>query len=125
MTRFEREAAVLRAMSSGPSPHPNIVRFHEHGRMSVAGPDGSTEVSYLVLEYVDGPSLARVLAAHGGFGLPVARVRRILRQVARALGELHAQNIVHRDLKPSNILLANREANEVAKVTDFGLVKVV
>ena len=123
--RFEREAVVLRAMSSGPAPHPNIVRFFDHGRAQVKGPEGAVEVSYLVLEYVDGPPLSRVLAAHGGFGLPVARVRRILRQVARALGDLHAQSIVHRDLKPSNILLSNREASEIAKVTDFGLVKVV
>lgn len=123
--RFEREAIVLRALSSGPSPNPHIVRFFEHGRAQVRGPQGPVEVSYLVLEYVDGQPLSRVLAAHGGFGLPVARVRRILRQVARALGELHGQNIVHRDLKPSNILLASREANEIAKVTDFGLVKVV
>jgi serine/threonine protein kinase len=123
--RFEREAVVLRGLSAGPAPNPHIVRFFEHGRTQVEGPSGPLEVSFLVLEHVDGPSLSRVLAAHGGFGLPVARVRRIFRQVARALGELHAQNIVHRDLKPSNILLANREANEIAKVTDFGLVKVV
>jgi serine/threonine protein kinase len=124
-SRFEREAVVLRALSSGPSPSPHIVRFFDHGRAHVRGADGPVEVSYLVLEYIDGPPLSRVLAAHGGFGLPVARVRRILRQVARALGDLHAQNIVHRDLKPSNILLASRDASEVAKVTDFGLVKVV
>ena len=124
LARFEREAAVLRALSSGPSPHPNIVRFHEHGRASVRTGAASVDVPYLVLEYVDGPPLSKVLAAHGGFGLPVARVRRILRQVARALDDMHAQGIVHRDLKPSNILLAQPGGAEIAKVTDFGLVKI-
>ena len=125
LARFEREATVLRAISSGPSPHPHIVRFHEHGRATVRGATGPFEVPYLILEYVDGPTLARVLAAHGGFGLPVARVRRILRQVARALEDLHAQGVVHRDLKPSNILLSQPGSGaEIAKVTDFGIVKV-
>lgn len=124
LARFEREAAVLRALSAGPSPHPHIVRFHEHGRATVRGANGPVEVPYLILEYVDGPTLSRVLAAHGGFGLPVARVRRLLRQVARALEDMHAQGIVHRDLKPSNILLSQAGGAEVVKVTDFGLVKV-
>src|SRR4029079_12534443 len=42
-----------------------------------------------------------------------------------ALEDVHAQRVVHRDLKPSNILLAQEQGNEVAKVTDFGLVKLV
>jgi serine/threonine-protein kinase len=125
LSRFEREAAVLKALSSGPSPHPNIVRFLDHGRAKVRTEGGSIELSYLVLELVDGPPLRKVLAAHGGFGLPVARVRRILRQVARALADMHAQGIVHRDLKPSNILLAQKDGVEIAKVTDFGLVKLL
>ena len=135
LSRFEREATVLRALSSGPTPHPNIVRFFEHGRGSVRTDTGPVEISYLILEHVDGPPLRKVLAAHGGFGLPVARVRRILRQVARALTDMHAQGIIHRDLKPSNILLAHRPDDraggapgasaEIAKVTDFGLVKLL
>jgi serine/threonine-protein kinase len=123
--RFEREAAVLRALSSGPSPNPHIVRFHEHGRAAVKLDGGTIELRYLVLEHVDGPTLKKVLSAHGGFGLPVSRVRRIFRQVARALADMHAQGIVHRDLKPSNILLDQTGPTEIAKVTDFGLVKLV
>ncbi len=125
LSRFEREATVLQALSSGPSPHPNIVRFLDHGRAKVRTESGPIELSYLVLELVDGPPLRKVLAAHGGFGLPVARVRRVLRQVARALADMHGQGIVHRDLKPSNILLAQKDGVEIAKVTDFGLVKLL
>ena len=125
LARFEREATVLQALSSGPSPHPNIVRFLDHGRANVRTESGPIELSYLVLELVSGPPLRKVLAAHGGFGLPVARVRRILRQVARALADMHGQGIVHRDLKPSNILLAQKDGVEIAKVTDFGLVKLL
>ncbi|MFO0593077.1 MAG: protein kinase [Polyangiaceae bacterium] len=125
LPRFDREVSVLRALSSGPAPHPNIVRFLDHGRAKVAAETGPVDISYLVLELIEGPPLRRVLHAHGGFGLPVARVRRILRGVARALGDMHAQGIVHRDLKPSNILLAQQDGAEVAKVTDFGLVKVL
>ena len=60
-----------------------------------------------------------------GRGLPVERVRRLVRQVVLALDVVHAQKVVHRDLKPSNILLANEAGTEIAKVTDFGLVKLV
>ena len=125
LPRFEREVSVLRALSSGPSPHPNIVRFLDHGRAKVPSEGGSIDISFLVMELIEGPPLRRVLHAHGGFGLPVARVRRVLRGVARALGDMHAQGIVHRDLKPSNILLAQQDGAEVAKVTDFGLVKLL
>ena len=81
--------------------------------------------AYTVLEYVRGPTLEQVLAQARGTGLPLDRVRRIGRQVTLALEDVHAQKIVHRDLKPSNVLLANEGGTEVAKVTDFGLVKAV
>ncbi len=125
LSRFSREASILRAMSAGPVPHPNIVRFYEHGSASIQGAGGPIEVPYIILEYVEGTNLSRLLAAHGGFGLQVSRVRRIMRQVARALVDLHASGIVHRDLKPSNILLSQSSGSEVVKVTDFGLAKVL
>lgn len=123
MQRFEREADVLRRLGGVPAPNPNIVRFYDYGVRLTDTLNGPIELPFIVLEHVDGRTLAEVIKAHGGFGLPVARVRRMMKQVARALHTVHEQRIVHRDLKPSNILLTQQNGHEVAKVTDFGLVK--
>jgi serine/threonine protein kinase len=123
LQRFEREAQVLRRLARGPSPNPNIVRFYDYAFFVPPPRTGTAELPFIALEYVDGQTLASVIRAHGGFGLPILRVRRLMRQVARALNAVHEQRIVHRDLKPSNILLAQHEGEEIAKVTDFGLVK--
>jgi serine/threonine-protein kinase len=123
LKRFEREAEVLRMLGSVPAPNPNIVRFYDYGSHPVSSLDGEVGLPFITLEYVEGQTLSRVIQAHGGFGLPVARVRRLMKQVARALHSVHEQRIVHRDLKPSNILLTQLQGQEVAKVTDFGLVK--
>jgi len=123
MQRFEREAEVLRMLGAVPAPNPNIVRFYDYGKHLFTHRGMDLSVPFLALEYVDGQTLAQVISAHGGFGLPIDRVRRIMKQVARALHTVHAHRIVHRDLKPSNILLATIQGQEIAKVTDFGLVK--
>ena len=123
LKRFEREAEVLRMLGSAPNPNPNIVRFYDYGVQSMTLEGEELSLPFIALEYVDGPTLGRVIEAHGGFGLPVIRVRRLMKQVARALHMVHERRIVHRDLKPSNILLTQIQEQEVAKVTDFGLVK--
>jgi serine/threonine-protein kinase len=74
---------------------------------------------------VHGEALHAVLDRQRGTGLPIKRTRRILREVNKALEIVHAQGLIHRDLKPSNILLSNEAGRELAKVTDFGLVKVI
>ena len=126
LVRFQREAEVLRLLSQG-RPNPHIVRFFDHAVARVKSPLGGDFISlpFTVLEYVNGPTLEHVLKAVRGRGLPVERVRRLVRQVVLALDVVHAQRVVHRDLKPSNILLANEAGTEIAKVTDFGLVKLV
>ncbi|MDP9003044.1 MAG: serine/threonine protein kinase [Myxococcota bacterium] len=72
-----------------------------------------------------GPTLEHILARTPGVGMPLDRTRRIARQIVLALDDVHAHKVVHRDLKPSNVLLATEGGVEVAKVTDFGLVKLV
>src|SRR5580692_1199038 len=124
LPRFRREAEVLRLLSQQPRPNPYIVRFFDHAVAKLATPSGD-EVSlpFTVLEYVAGPTLERVLSQNRGRGLSVERVRRLARQAVYALELVHAQQVVHRDLKPSNILLATEGEAEVAKITDFGIVK--
>ncbi len=123
LERFQREADVLRRLAGMPSPPPNIVRFYDHGTAQIAYPGSMAELPFIVLEHVPGQTLATIIKAHGGFGLPITRVRRLMRHVARGLHAVHTEKIVHRDLKPSNILLEQKDGVEVAKVTDFGLVK--
>lgn len=110
--RFLREATVSSRLS-----HPNTVVVHDYGTL----PDDGL---FLVMEYLDGPTLRQVLASAGA--LPVARAVHIARQIAGSLVEAHAANVVHRDLKPPNVLLVARgDDPDFVKVVDFGLVKSV
>lgn len=123
LRRFDRETKVLQMLGSVPTPNPNIVRFYDHGIFRMATPVGEIALPFIALEYVDGPTLSTVIDQHGGFGMPLGHTVSLMKQVARALGTVHEHRIVHRDLKPSNILLANVQGQQIAKVTDFGLVK--
>jgi Tol biopolymer transport system component len=104
LARFEREARLLAQLN-----HPNIA--HVHG-LEVQG-----EVRALVLELVEGPTLADRLEAGA---LPVEESLAIARQIADALEAAHEKGIVHRDLKPQNIKAA---AEGKVKILDFGLAK--
>ncbi len=104
--RFRREAQA--AASIG---HPNIVSVFDTG-----SDDG---VHFIVMEYVEGRTLAEILAG-GGRILP-DRAIDIAMDVCRALEAAHARGVIHRDIKPGNIMLNPR--GEV-KVTDFGIARV-
>src|SRR5262249_51027217 len=107
VARFEREAAILAELR-----HPNIVEYISHG----ATPDG---LRYLVMEWVEGETLADRLA-HAGLTGPAIIAMAI--QVCRALSVLHARDIVHRDLKPSNVMLVGGDAAQV-KLVDLGIAR--
>lgn len=108
--RFIREAKT-----SGKVAHPHIVQLMDYG---VA----EDQSRYLVVEYLDGHSLARVLKDEAP--LSVERVLHICTQVCEALEDSHRKKIIHRDLKPSNIMLIeNDDDHDYVKVVDFGLAK--
>ena len=124
LRRFLSEADVLRKLGSLAAPSPNIVRLYDHGIVYLTPPRAEpVALPFMALEYVDGETLAALLARSPERGLPVARVRRLFRQVSGALARLHRARIVHRDLKPSNLIIAREGGYDVVKVTDFGLVK--
>jgi serine/threonine protein kinase len=127
LSRFEREAHVLRMLGQAARPNPHVVRFFDHATAHLSVPGGGEPIAlpFTVLEYVHGTTLQDVLAKGAGVGMALDRARRIARQIVLALEDVHAHKVVHRDLKPSNVLLANQGGVEVAKVTDFGLVKLV
>ncbi len=102
--RFEREAAAVARCQ-----HPHLVHIHEIGKHE--------ENYYLALEYVDGGTLARVLA-----GAPQSPrfAATLVETLARAIDHAHIQGVVHRDLKPANILMT---PDGQPKITDFGLAK--
>jgi serine/threonine protein kinase len=107
--RFLRESRACAQLH-----HPNIVTILD---FNADEPDQP----YLVMEYLNGPSLAEELRARGRFDL--GAVQHILREVGSALHLAHSNGIVHRDLKPQNIVSHRYESGEVVhKVIDFGLV---
>jgi len=101
--RFEREAKIISSLN-----HPHICTLHDIGSQ-----DG---VDYLVMEYVEGETLAKRLEKGP---LPLEQVPKYGTQIADALDKAHRTGIVHRDLKPGNIMLTTTGA----KLLDFGLAK--
>ena len=105
LARFTREAHLLATLN-----HPNIAAIY--------GLNESTGAPALVLELVDGPTLADRIARGT---IPLAEALPIARQMAEALDAAHEKGIIHRDLKPANIKIAR---DGMVKVLDFGLAKV-
>jgi serine/threonine-protein kinase len=104
-TRFRNEAIAAARLSD-----PGIVATYDTG--------DDEGVGYIVMEFVDGPNLRRVLDDRGP--LPILDAVRIGREVSSALDAAHRQGIVHRDVKPANVLVP---PGGHVKVTDFGIAK--
>src|SRR5207237_10134293 len=104
--RFLREVQPAPRLS-----HPNVVRVFDAG----ATEDGEP---YLVMEYVEGESLAELLARRGR--LAPERAIALVAQAARGIAHAHAAGVVHRDVKPHNLLVA---ADGTVKVADFGVAR--
>jgi hypothetical protein len=108
MVRFEREALAISSMQ-----HKNLVTFYGYGIWQ--------HTAYIIMEYLEGQSLERILKAKQRFAVPEALS--IVRQVCEALKCAHAHGIVHRDLKPTNVMMLDRDFGDNVKVIDFGLAK--
>ena len=113
IVRFEREA-----QSAASIQHPNTVSVTDFGETE----DG---IFYLVMEYVEGETLHKLLRREGT--LPVKRAARLLRQIADGVEAAHDLGILHRDLKPANIFIMQKGkgGDGFIKVGDFGLAKIV
>jgi eukaryotic-like serine/threonine-protein kinase len=111
LVRFDREAQLLASLN-----HPHIAQIYGFEYSASAGA-GQAAVRALVMELVDGPTLADRIA---GGAIPLDEALPIARQIATALEAAHERGIVHRDLKPANIKLT---AGGAVKVLDFGLAK--
>jgi eukaryotic-like serine/threonine-protein kinase len=116
LARFEREARVLASLN-----HPHIAAIYgiEEASLDV-GAGFSRPMRALVLELVEGETLAERIARSGSKGLPIKEALDIARQIADALDAAHEKGVVHRDLKPANIKITPQGA---VKVLDFGLAK--
>jgi Tol biopolymer transport system component len=111
LARFEREARLLAALS-----HTGIAVIHEVGEDAGAG---GAPIHYLVMELVEGETLAERLARGP---LPLAEALRVARDIASALQAAHDKGIVHRDLKPANVKIG---PDGRVRVLDFGLATVL
>lgn len=112
LARFKREAQLLASLN-----HPNIGAIYGFEESSPSADSGQAAVQALVLELVEGPTLADRIAQGV---IPLDEAVPIARQIAEALEAAHEQGIVHRDLKPANIKL---RPDGTVKVLDFGLAK--
>ena len=106
ITRLRQEAHLAARLAS-----PTVVR--------VIDLDQEGELTFLVMEYVAGPTLAEVADRH--YRLPLSAVLMVTLEVAQALDAAHAAGIVHRDLKPQNIIISGNQV----KVLDFGIARVL
>jgi serine/threonine protein kinase len=103
--RFAREA-----QSAARITHPHVTAVYRVGQLT-------GDVPYIVMEYVDGRTVAQIIAAQGPFG--PAEARAVLASVAAALAAAHERGVVHRDVRPSNVYVENRTGRAV--LGDFGI----
>jgi len=111
LTRFERELEAIERVD-----HRSVVRAFDHGTLADGRP-------FLVLEYIDGPSLRDSIHERGA--LPPHEVLAILEPICEALTSAHTHGLVHRDVKASNVILGHDTQGPRPVLLDFGLVKLL
>ena len=106
IARFRREAQAAGRLS-----HPNIVAVHDYGE--------TADVAYIVMEYVDGPTLKSLLDKQKRFTL--SEIHRIMEGLLAGLQYSHDCGVVHRDIKPANVMLNSEQR---CKIADFGIARI-
>ncbi len=109
--RFEQEARAVSALN-----HPHICTLYDIGSAAPSNEPGAPHTDFLVMEHLDGQTLAERLEKGP---LPVREVLEVGAQVADALAKAHRHGVLHRDVKPGNVMLTKAGA----KLLDFGLAK--
>ncbi len=124
VARFQREAQAIASLR-----HPNIVQIHDF-HVSLP-PESPTPTPYMVMTYIEGPTLASYIAStssQGKFPTPFEIVN-IFNSISQAIDYAHQKGMIHRDIKPANILLDkhNTERNPMGEpiLTDFGLARLL
>jgi len=110
MMRFQTEAKASTSLQ-----HPNVIKVHDFGVSEFGQP-------YMVMDYIDGPTLTELLKYRGSLPLPEAM--EIFSQVSDALEHAHEHGVLHRDLKPSNIMLIGTTQGWDVRLVDFGIAKI-
>lgn len=106
LTRFGAEASIIAQLK-----HPNIVEVYDYHH--------TDNTFYLVMEFIDGPTLDEIVKEHGNFN--VVEALTLVRGIAKGLFYAHRNNLVHRDIKPSNVILTTIDGVTQPKIVDFGL----
>ncbi|WP_237216593.1 serine/threonine-protein kinase, partial [Falsiroseomonas oryziterrae] len=106
MARFKREA-----QAAGRLTHPNIVGVYDYGE--------DNGVAYIVMEFVDGPSLKSLIEKQERMALP--QIVKVMEDLLTGLAFSHARGIVHRDIKPANLMLTT---DGIGKIADFGIARI-
>jgi len=109
--RFKQEANTLVALK-----HPNILIVHDFGMTPEEQP-------FLIMEYLEGTTLAEFLEQHGR--MPIERALNVFVQACDGLAHAHEKGVIHRDLKPGNLMLIKEPGKrEEVKIVDFGIAKI-
>ncbi len=126
LARFQQEGRIIASLK-----HPNIMKIH--GFEVAIDPESKNSIAYVVLEYIEGQTLADYLSspAHKGKFLSRTEIMHLFNSVGLAIDYAHQEGMLHRDIKPANILLDKRDTSLDPDalgepiLTDFGLAKLL
>ncbi|GCE25718.1 hypothetical protein KDA_12020 [Dictyobacter alpinus] len=126
VARFQREAQLIAALH-----HPNIVQIHDFQVYQPPDPQTSSPLAYMVMDYVEGQTLAEYIYGTSNEGkIPEpARIVNLFTSISLAIDYAHSKGMIHRDIKPANILLDKRNTvrNPMGEpiLTDFGVARLM